>query len=602
LNWATIRWSFGKSHTIGTFSRREFDHSFRPAFQKIVIKLTSCMRFALIAFFCLPYAYAQETTCAVHVLAQLINKNLDLKPVPKLMFFMREAAATRRKSFSTGFDGVFKGELPCGAYVLTTEQPVELDGKKYSWDIKVQLVPGQTNELDLSVDNASTKEAPPTAAVPSGRSKDEMSGLFKKYEPSVVTVWSELGHGTGFFVTESGLILTNQHVIGPSEYISVQSDSEHKVRAILLASDAEKDVAVLWADRSGLPDTVVAPLALRSESEQLAEVGERVFTIGSPLSQRKILTTGIVSKLEERAIISDININPGNSGGPLFNSLGRVIGLTTFGESNRGSGPGISGIVRIEQVEDVLSEAQRKSKNGQPPSPALLPVEPKLKYPVSSLKVAVSSGKFDVRPYVFAEGDYHVAIITPILKYELSEGEKVRAATEKAKRTRGPKAVAQTTFQPLDDMRNWAEYAGEYEAVIQIRATPQLRETVGSAFLRGMTATNGVSTIPAKMRFKADFYKMRLTCGGKEVEPIHPGKIAKVISVKDRFINATDATYEGLYTYPADAISPSCGEVSLDIYSEKDVVKAKVRALSQKTIERVWADSEPVRQADPKSR
>jgi S1-C subfamily serine protease len=535
-------------------------------------------------------------------MAQLVNKNLDLKPVPKLKFLMREVSATRRTSLSTGFDGRFKGDLPCGTYALTTEQPVEFDGKKYSWNLKVQLIPGQMKELELSVDNASTEDVSLPSAAPNGRSKDEMAGLFKKYEPSVVTVWSEFGHGTGFLVSESGLILTNQHVVGPSEYISVQSDSDHKVRAVLLASDAEKDVAVLWVNRSALPDTVIAPLATRPAGEQLAEVGERVFTIGSPLSQRKILTTGIVSKVEERAIISDININPGNSGGPLFNSEGDVIGLTTFGESANRSGPGISGIVRIEQVEEVLAVARTKLKGLSLPSPALLPVEPKQTYPLSALKSAVSSDRFDIRPYVFDEGDYNVAIVTPILKYNLSERGKMDAAKEKAKRSRGSKAAAVTTFQPLDDMRNWAEYAGEYQAVIQIRATPKLRETFGSAFLRGMTATNGVSTIPAKMRFKADFYKMRLTCGGKEIEPIHPGKIAKVIGVKDRFINATDATYEGLYTYPADAISPNCGDVSLDIYSEKDVVKAKVKALSKKTVEKVWEDSEPIRRANANSR
>src|ERR1700693_1943751 len=114
---------------------------------------------ALIAWLFLPCIYGQESsTCDVQVVAQLVNKNLDLKPVPKLKFFMREVAATRKTSLSTGFDGRFKGELPCGDYALTTGQPVEFDGKKYSWDIKVKLVPGQTKELELSVDNALTEE------------------------------------------------------------------------------------------------------------------------------------------------------------------------------------------------------------------------------------------------------------------------------------------------------------------------------------------------------------------------------------------------------------------------------------------------------------
>jgi S1-C subfamily serine protease len=53
-----------------------------------------------------------------------------------------------------------------------------------------------------------------------------------------------------------------------------------------------------------------------------------VFTISSPLSLEKIITTGIIRKVQERILISDININPGNSGGPLFNNAGQVVGLT----------------------------------------------------------------------------------------------------------------------------------------------------------------------------------------------------------------------------------------------------------------------------------
>jgi S1-C subfamily serine protease len=554
------------------------------------MKLSSVLVFAV-----LPCAYGQADSCSFQVVAQLVDKNLDLKPIPKLKVFMRELVATRSIAFSTGFDGRLQGQLPCGEYVLTTNDPIEFDNKKYSWELKVNLAVANPNRFDLSVDNASIEKVVQKEPTSSGRLTDSLAVFFKKYEPSIVTVWSELGHGTGFFIDESGLILTNQHVIGPSGYIAVQSDPEHKVRAVLLASDPEKDVAILWVDRSSLPETVIAPLATYKIGEVIAIEGERVFTIGNPLSQRKIMTTGIVSKVEERAIISDININPGNSGGPLFNSVGTVIGLTTFSEHSGGVGPGISGIVRIEQVEQVLASARAKMNGQTHPAGALLPVEPKQTFPISALKTAVSANRFDVRPYVFDEGDYNIAILTPVLKYRLSEGGKVEAAKEKAKRHRSSAAAA-VAFQPLDELHNWAEYAGQYQAVIQIRASPKLRETMGSALMRGLTTPRyGVSSLPAKLRFKADFYRMVLRCGDKEIEPIHPGKIAKMINVKDRFVNATDATYEGLYTYPSDAISPNCGEVSLDIFSEKDVVKAKVKSLSKKTVARVWEDTEPTR-------
>jgi S1-C subfamily serine protease len=537
--------------------------------------------------------YAQTDSCPFSIVAQLVDKDLNLKPVPKLKISLREVNATRKHGFSTDFQGLLKDQLPYGTYKLETGEPIEFAGKMYSWDISVKLLSPQENTIELSVDNASTSSAPVPNST-NGRVTDELVTYFKKYEGAVVTVWGELGHGTGFFVDDSGLILTNQHVVGTSEYIAVQSDPEHKVAAVLLASDPEKDVAVLWVNRSGLPDTRIAPLAAPKLGEVLAVEGERVFTIGSPLNQRKIMTTGIVSKIEARAIISDVNINHGNSGGPLFNSLGSVIGITTFLDS-ASNGPGLSGIVRIEQVSDILDSAKAKISQMTMPSPSGLPVEPIQTFPIDALKTALSAPHFDQHPYVFAEGDYDVAIMTPIYSYQAKEHERIAASKEKQKRVQNAKAAAQATFQPLDDLRNWAEYLGEYRAVIEIRATPKLRETFGSALSRGLTAQNGISTLPAKMRFRADFYKMILRCGDKEVKPIHPGKIARIINVKNRIVNVTDATYEGFYTYPADAISPSCGEVSLEIYSEKDVLKAKVRALSTKTVNAVWSDFGPFR-------
>jgi serine protease Do len=165
----------------------------------------------------------------------------------------------------------------------------------------------------------------------------------------------------------------------------------------LVAFDAEKDIAVLWANLTPFPEAIVAPLAMTKPEESPVVEGERVFTIGSPLSQQKILTTGIVSKVEPRAILSDININPGNSGGPLFSSLGTVVGLTTFGEQDA-SGPGISGIVRIEEAEQLLERAKVKMRDISPPHPALLPVEPSGSYPIDALKTSLRKVTFDEHP------------------------------------------------------------------------------------------------------------------------------------------------------------------------------------------------------------
>jgi len=154
----------------------------------------------------------------------------------------------------------------------------------------------------------------------SGRLVDEMTTKFKRLQNGVVTVWSEIGHGTGFIISTDGLVLTNQHVVGPSEYLALQFDPQRKIPAVLLAADPERDIAVLWCDLKLLPDAITLELAKTDELNPSLVEGERVFTIGSPLHQQKIVTNGIASKIEKTAIISDVNINHGNSGGPLFNS------------------------------------------------------------------------------------------------------------------------------------------------------------------------------------------------------------------------------------------------------------------------------------------
>lgn len=442
---------------------------------------------------------------------------------------------------------------------------------------------GVPDEILMAMMQAPAGEAPPTRR----RVKDEMTTYFQRLQNTVVTVWSETGHGTGFIIDPKGLILTNQHVLGPSDYIAIQFDEKRKITAERLEGDPMRDVAVIWADLSAIPEAIPAPLP---SAVPPLEEGERVFTIGSPLSQRKILTTGIASKIEERAILSDVNINPGNSGGPLFNSLGEVVGITTFGEST-GRGPGVSGIVRIEQALPLLESARQRIAGRTPPKPVFLPVEPSELFPLEVIKAAAQVEKLDVRPYTFGAGDYDVGVLTPIVMYRADEGER-EAVKSKEKRTK----KKDEGFNPTADLYNWAEYAGHYRAVVTVRAAPKLRETFWSSLGRGLAAAGGTYAGPANMKFKTDFLRMELFCGSTLVNPIQPGKIARVIDVRNAFVKATDATYEGLYTYPVDAFSPDCGRITLKLYSEKKPKEPTVKVLEPKTANRVWMDFEGWRQ------
>lgn len=456
---------------------------------------------------------------------------------------------------------------------------------------------GVPDEVILKMIVASSRTHTASAnsvAQPTGRILDPMTALFEKRKNSVVTVWSEIGQGTGFIIDPDGLILTNQHVIGPSQYVAVQFDPKHKIPARILAADPARDVAVLWANTKAFEGSDAAPMAPWVSPPPVV-VGEEVFTIGSPMGIQKILTTGIVSKIEAHAILSNININHGNSGGPLFNSRGEVVGITTFLDAHEPNGPGISGIVSLDEARPLIEKAKAAMKGTTPPPATLLPVIPTDPFPVQALKEDATQQKFDVRPYIFVTGKFNVAIITPPLEYWEQTQAQVSAVRGRERRYK-KRATSADTIRPLDDLKNWAQYVGDYEPTIEIRLNPQLVQTFWSGFARGMAAAGGQYVLPAAtLHYATDFKEMRLLCGSRVVTPISPGKIANLINVHNPFINVSDATYQGLYIYPPDAISPNCGQVKLEIYSEKDPAHPTTKVLSEKTVERVWEDFQPYR-------
>jgi S1-C subfamily serine protease len=535
-------------------------------------------------------AVSQVESAMLKVRVLLVDGNLNQKPVPRLLLKVERAddLSAEPVTARTSFGGTAEIPLAPGRYRITTPEGIEFQGRRYEWSEEISLQ-GPESSLELSNDNAGVK---PLAAAQKTAPADDLAPLFRKYQNSVVTVWSESGHGTGFVADEAGLILTNQHVVGTSEYLSVQFDEKRKVAAKVVAFDAERDIAVLWANLDAFPEAIVAPLAKSPRGKAAVAEGDRVFTIGSPLNQEKIMSSGIVSKIEPRVILSDIRINHGNSGGPLFSLAGTVVGLTTFLDRDT-LGSGVAGIVRIEEAEPLLERARAKMRDMTAPEAKLLAVEPGGAYPLDALKSSLEARKLDESPYIFRQGDYDVAIVTPILKYWLAEGSHLHAQQEKEKRTTRTTRAVRGTFRPLDDLKDWAEYTGEYVPVIQIEASPRLGRARGLKFdLKKLDPKEPLTT---RLKFRADFYRMKLFCGTQEVEPIHPGKIATEINYHTQAYEIADATFTGIYSYPYDAISSNCPVVTLQLFSEKEPDKPVSKVVDAKTVARVAADFEPFR-------
>ncbi len=156
--------------------------------------------------------------------------------------------------------------------------------------------------------------------------------IVEEVEPSVVTVLSETGLGSGVVYAEDGIIVTNAHVVEGAERLRVGFADGTQVPATLLASTPLLDLAVLQAERDALP--------VATFSEELPRVGELAIAMGSPLGLEQTVTAGIVSALgrgipgsaqSTQALVdliqTDAAISPGNSGGALVDGAGRVIGI-----------------------------------------------------------------------------------------------------------------------------------------------------------------------------------------------------------------------------------------------------------------------------------
>jgi len=255
----------------------------------------------------------------------------------------------------------------------------------------------------------------------------------------VCTVYGKSGHGSGFLIDDRGLILTNDHVLGdnPGDNLSVQFTDELKVRAKVIARDGRKDLAILGInpkliiDDSGKRPMELSALNLAVESDTMIFVGERVIAIGSPLNQTKILTTGIISKLEDKVIIHDVNINPGNSGGPLINMNGDVIGVNTFGDfTNRG--PGIYGSVNIVEADDLIQKSIYKIKDSHlwAISTESLPVMPQGIFPLNALESSVLE-EYSQKDYNIIAGKFELWFYTPPQVYGLSKRNEKRLASKR---------------------------------------------------------------------------------------------------------------------------------------------------------------------------
>lgn len=173
--------------------------------------------------------------------------------------------------------------------------------------------------------------------------------------------------GSGFIIDESGLIITNRHVVGNAKTVQVKLSDGRVVEGIVRGSDDLTDIALVQ-----LKGSQVRPVRL-GDSDRV-HVGDYVVAVGAPFGLDGTFSTGVVSSVARagldrsgmKFIQTDAAINPGNSGGPLISLDGEVIGINRMIISPTGASVGIGFAIPINEVKKVINEIRQNGTVSRP--------------------------------------------------------------------------------------------------------------------------------------------------------------------------------------------------------------------------------------------
>ena len=209
----------------------------------------------------------------------------------------------------------------------------------------------------------------PVPQFPEGSPFDEFFKDFFDREQQTPSQRPLIGLGSGFIIHESGIVVTNNHVIEGADEITIILSDKTEFTAELLGRDPKADLAVLKFDPK---DKELANISWGDSD--ISRVGDQTIAIGNPLGLGGTVTAGIISAISRdigsgsyvKFIQTDASINRGNSGGPLFNIEGEVIGINTAIVSQNGGSIGLGFAIPSNSAKKIITQLKEfgRTKRG----------------------------------------------------------------------------------------------------------------------------------------------------------------------------------------------------------------------------------------------
>jgi serine protease Do len=205
----------------------------------------------------------------------------------------------------------------------------------------VELAPGEMTETSLKTAKSS-------------------QDIVQEATPAIVRIVGDKATGTGFFITDTGVIATNRHVVNGQTGLSVTTSDGQVHAATVVFQDPSADLALVKISGRNFPHLPIADI-------DAVKPGEPVIAIGNPGGGLpNTVTKGVVSAVGPNPelgrgpwVQTDAAINPGNSGGPLLDAQGNVIGINSIKILKNNDGQEVQGIYFALSSQALLEALRR---------------------------------------------------------------------------------------------------------------------------------------------------------------------------------------------------------------------------------------------------